>query len=97
MLSAFIAYRMQPRTQALSTTRLAGGKTLVQAGHVFPRFWEITIGTYGGYREGKCGVRVQNNTRSVNKATQRATQSRTQSNACARARMALALGLLAGV
>jgi hypothetical protein len=33
---------MQPRTQALSTTRLAGGKTLVQAGHVSPRFWEIT-------------------------------------------------------
>ena len=28
----------QPRTQALSTTRLAGGKTLVQAGHVSPRF-----------------------------------------------------------
>jgi hypothetical protein len=27
----------QPRTQALSTTRLAGGKTLVQAGHVSPR------------------------------------------------------------
>jgi hypothetical protein len=26
---------MQPRTQALSTTRLAGGKTLVQAGHVY--------------------------------------------------------------
>ena len=38
----------QPRTQALSTTRLAGGKTLVQAGHVSPRFWEITIGTYRG-------------------------------------------------
>jgi hypothetical protein len=38
----------QPRTQALSTTRLAGGKTLVQAGHVSPRFWEITIGTYWG-------------------------------------------------
>ena len=38
---------IQPRTQALSTTRLAGGKTLVQAGHVSPRFWEITIGTYG--------------------------------------------------
>ena len=33
---------VQPRTQALSTTRLAGGKTLVQAGHVSPRFWEIT-------------------------------------------------------
>ena len=32
----------QPRTQALSTTRLAGGKTLVQAGHVSPRFWKIT-------------------------------------------------------
>jgi hypothetical protein len=32
----------QPRTQALSTTRLAGEKTLVQAGHVSPRFWEIT-------------------------------------------------------
>ena len=32
----------QPRTQALSTTRLAGGKTLVQAVHVSPRFWEIT-------------------------------------------------------
>ena len=29
---------LQPRTQALSTTRLAGGKTLVQAGHVSPRF-----------------------------------------------------------
>jgi hypothetical protein len=40
--------KYQPRTQALSTTRLAGGKTLVQAGHVSPRFWEITIGTYGG-------------------------------------------------
>jgi hypothetical protein len=62
----------QPRTQTLSTTRLAGGKTLVQTGHVSPRFWEITIGTYGG-REGKCGVRVENNTRSVNKARQRAT------------------------
>jgi hypothetical protein len=34
--------KVQPRTQALSTTRLAGGKTLVQAGHVSPRFWEIT-------------------------------------------------------
>jgi hypothetical protein len=33
----------QPHTQALSTTRLAGGKTLVQAGHVSPRFWEITM------------------------------------------------------
>jgi hypothetical protein len=33
---------IQPRTQVLSTTRLAGGKTLVQAGHVSPRFWEIT-------------------------------------------------------
>jgi hypothetical protein len=32
----------QPRTQALSTTRLAGGKTLVQTGHVSPRFGEIT-------------------------------------------------------
>ena len=40
--------RRQPRAQALSTTRLAGGKTLVQAGHVSPRFWEITTGTYGG-------------------------------------------------
>ena len=40
-----------------------------------PRFWDITIGTYGG-REGKCGVRVQNNTRSVNKATQRTTMKR---------------------
>jgi hypothetical protein len=29
---------MQPRTQALSTTRLAGGKTLVQAGHCLPDF-----------------------------------------------------------
>ena len=67
----------QPRTQALSTTRLAGGKTLVQAGHVSPRFWEITIGTYRG-REGKCGVRVQNNTRSVNKATQRTVPSRVE-------------------
>jgi hypothetical protein len=37
---------------------------------VSPRFWEITIETYGG-REGK--LRVQNNTRSVNKATQRTT------------------------
>ena len=46
------------------------GKTLVQAGDVSPRFWEITIGTYGS-REGKCGVRVENNTRSVNKARQR--------------------------
>ena len=44
----------QPRTQALSTTRLAGGKTLVQAGHVSPRFWEITTGTYGGV--GKANV-----------------------------------------
>jgi hypothetical protein len=50
---------------------LAGGKTLVQAGHVSARVWEIEIGTYGGGREGKCGVRVQNNTRSVNKTTQR--------------------------
>ena len=37
-----ILAKTQPRTQALSTTRLAGGKTLVQAGHVSPRFWEIT-------------------------------------------------------
>jgi hypothetical protein len=29
-----------------------------------------------GGREGKCGVRVQNNTRSVNKATQRTTMKR---------------------
>jgi hypothetical protein len=28
-----------------------------------------------GDREGKCGVRVQNNTRSVNKATQRTTMT----------------------
>jgi hypothetical protein len=33
------------------------------------RFGEKTIGTYGGYREGKCGVRVQNNTMSVNNYT----------------------------
>ena len=38
---------LQPLTQALCTTRLAGGKTLVQAGHVSPRFWEITIETQG--------------------------------------------------
>jgi hypothetical protein len=38
----------QPRTQALSTTRLAGGKTLVQAGHVSPRFWEITTFLHEG-------------------------------------------------
>ena len=37
-----VIHPVQPRTQALSTTRLAGGKTLVQAGHVSPRFWEIT-------------------------------------------------------
>jgi hypothetical protein len=49
----------QPRTQALSTTRLAGGKTLVQAGH----FGREQLGLMG-VREGKCGVRVQNNTRS---------------------------------
>jgi hypothetical protein len=29
-----------------------------------------------GGREGKCGVRVQNNTRSANKATQRTTMKR---------------------
>jgi hypothetical protein len=29
-----------------------------------------------GGREGKCGVRVQNNTRSVNKATRRTTMKR---------------------
>jgi hypothetical protein len=40
----------QPRTQALSTTRLAGGKTLVQAGHVSPRFWEITKFLHKGGR-----------------------------------------------
>jgi hypothetical protein len=40
--------RRQPRTQALSTTRLAGGKTLVQAGHVSPRFWEITNFLHNG-------------------------------------------------
>jgi hypothetical protein len=38
----------QPRTQALFTTRLAGGKTLVQAGHVSPRFWEITTFLHKG-------------------------------------------------
>ena len=32
----------QPRSQALSSMRRRGGKTLVQAGHVSPRFWEIT-------------------------------------------------------
>ena len=41
-LSTYGHFLHQPRTQALSTTRLAGGKTLVQAGHVSPRFWEIT-------------------------------------------------------
>jgi hypothetical protein len=41
-LQRFKVNKVQPRTQALSTTRLAGGKTLVQAGHVSPRFWEIT-------------------------------------------------------
>jgi hypothetical protein len=46
------------------------GKILVQAGHVSPRFWEITIGTYGGGGVGS-QIRIQNNTRSVNKATQR--------------------------
>ena len=30
----------QPRTQALFSTLLAGGETLVNAGHVAPRFWE---------------------------------------------------------
>jgi hypothetical protein len=33
------------------------------------------LGLIGG-REGKCGVQVQNNTRSVNKATQRNTMKR---------------------
>ena len=45
---AKIQTRNQPRTQALSTKLLAGGKILVQAGHVSPIFWEITIETYGG-------------------------------------------------
>jgi hypothetical protein len=30
----------QPRTQALFSTLLAGGETLVNAGHLAPRFWE---------------------------------------------------------
>ena len=34
--------RSQPRSQALSSMRRRGGKTLVQAGHVSPRFWETT-------------------------------------------------------
>ena len=67
---------LQPRIQALSTTRLVGGKNLVQAGHVSPRFWEITIGTYcmgvGMANVAFDFAAVQNNTRSVNiKATQR--------------------------
>jgi hypothetical protein len=33
----------QPRTQALFSTLLAGGETLVNAGHVAPRFWEPQI------------------------------------------------------
>ena len=32
----------QPRNQAFPSMRGRGGKTLVQAGHVSPRFWEIT-------------------------------------------------------
>ena len=32
---------MQPRTQALSTTCLAGWKTLVQAGHVWDNNWDL--------------------------------------------------------
>ena len=43
---------------------------MVQACQLSPIFWKTTIRTYGG-REGKCGFRVQSNTRSVNKATQR--------------------------
>jgi hypothetical protein len=46
--SNLVRSECQPRTQALSTTRLAGGKTLVQAGHVSPRFWEITKFLYKG-------------------------------------------------
>jgi hypothetical protein len=34
----------QPRTQALFSMLLAGGETLVNAGHMAPRFWEC------GYR-----------------------------------------------
>ena len=37
--------RSQPRSQAFPP---CGGKTLVQAGHVTPRFWEITKIRGGG-------------------------------------------------
>ena len=32
---------IQPRSQALSSMRGRGGETLVGAGHVPPRFWEV--------------------------------------------------------
>jgi hypothetical protein len=31
--------KIQPRTQALSSTLLAGENTLAGAGHVYPKFW----------------------------------------------------------
>jgi hypothetical protein len=37
-----LAFRLFPLRSSLV------GKNLVQAGDVSPRFWEITIGTYGG-------------------------------------------------
>jgi hypothetical protein len=48
----------QPRTQALSSTLLAGENTLAGAGHVYPKFWvaKSIIAMGGVVEESVCRV-----------------------------------------
>ena len=48
----------QPRTQALSSTLLAGENTLAGAGHVYPKFWvaKSIIAVGGVVEESVCRV-----------------------------------------
>ena len=50
--------KAQPRTQALSSTLLAGENTLAGAGHVYPKFWvaKSIIAVGGVVEESVCRV-----------------------------------------
>jgi hypothetical protein len=50
--------KIQPRTQALSSTLLAGENTLAGAGHVYPKFWvaKSIIAVGGVVEESVCRV-----------------------------------------
>ena len=58
LVVSYTQSQRQPRTQALSSTLLAGENTLAGAGHVYPKFWvaKSIIAAGGVVEESVCRV-----------------------------------------